>query len=209
MKQRGFTILELLIVITIIATLAAIFFPVYARSRETARRVSCASNLSQIGIALHLYAQNYNGKFPRENNEFGPLYPYAHNTDMFWCPSDPEKGEHEWKMVDVPATQDWRRSPMPGYSRRIPLKTFSSYAYKGGLTNDVRADTPIVGEAATWHGDLVNVLYVGGCVRGRPVEGYKPLVQPRKLEPERTGMPTPSGMPMPSGTGMPMPPPAP
>ena len=43
-KRRGFTLIELLVVIAIIAILAAILFPVFARTREKARQASCQSN---------------------------------------------------------------------------------------------------------------------------------------------------------------------
>ena len=199
MNKRGFTMLELTIVIGIIAVLAAIIFPMYARARETGRRLSCASNLSQIGVALTMYAQGYDGHFPRVNNEFGPLYRYSSNRDIFWCPSDPER--RDWQMKSVRGTLDWR-SAAP-YSHQVPVETPSSYVYKGGLTNEDRADTPIVSEAATWHHDLVNVLYLGGYVRGRPVEEYTPIVPPRKLPQE-----TPLG-PFPAPAPGPIPPAAP
>jgi type II secretory pathway pseudopilin PulG len=53
-----------LVVIAIIAILAAILFPVFARARENARRSSCASNLKQIGLALAQYAQDYDERMP-------------------------------------------------------------------------------------------------------------------------------------------------
>jgi len=58
---RGFTLIELLIVIAIIAMLAAILFPVFARSREKARQSSCMSNLRQIGMGLALYRADHDG----------------------------------------------------------------------------------------------------------------------------------------------------
>jgi type II secretory pathway pseudopilin PulG len=55
----------LLVVIAIIAILAAILFPVFARARENARRASCQSNLKQIGLALMQYTQDYDETYPR------------------------------------------------------------------------------------------------------------------------------------------------
>jgi len=65
MKHRkGFTLIELLVVIAIIAILAAILFPVFARAREQARKTACLSNLKQIGLALQMYAQDYDETYP-------------------------------------------------------------------------------------------------------------------------------------------------
>ncbi|MEI6501311.1 MAG: DUF1559 domain-containing protein [Armatimonadota bacterium] len=93
-SRRGFTLIELLVVIAIIAILASILFPVFARAREQARKVSCASNLKQIGLACHMYAQDYDEIFPADNHVCnshlrltGELMPYVKNTQIFYCPS--------------------------------------------------------------------------------------------------------------------------
>ena len=60
----GFTLVELLVVIAIIAILAAIILPTLQRAKEQANRARCVSNLKDIGLALHMYAGDYNEWFP-------------------------------------------------------------------------------------------------------------------------------------------------
>ena len=63
-RRPGFTLIELLVVIAIIAILAAILFPVFAQARESARQTACLNNLKQIGVAIPMYAQDYDERFP-------------------------------------------------------------------------------------------------------------------------------------------------
>lgn len=100
MKRAGFTLVELLTVVAIIAVLAAILFPVFARARENARRASCQSNLKQIGLAAMQYASDYDGSLPpaviipglnpadpKTQSFVDILQPYVKNLQIFVCPS--------------------------------------------------------------------------------------------------------------------------
>ncbi len=98
-RRRGFTLIELLVVIAIIAILAAILFPVFAQAREKSRQASCQSNMKQISLALHMYAQDYDDTFAPAWVESGRKSPgnvvywqtfvqsYIKNRPVTLCPS--------------------------------------------------------------------------------------------------------------------------
>ncbi|MCS6775019.1 MAG: prepilin-type N-terminal cleavage/methylation domain-containing protein [Chloroherpetonaceae bacterium] len=93
--QRAFTLIELLVVIAVIAILAAILFPVFAQAREKARQTACISHLRQQGMAIAMYAQDYEA-YPFHSSPASQvprtrwpdyIFPYVKNEMLFRCPS--------------------------------------------------------------------------------------------------------------------------
>jgi prepilin-type N-terminal cleavage/methylation domain-containing protein len=66
-KHSGFTLIELLVVIAILSLLIAILLPVLNQAKHQAHRAACAGNLRQVGVAIHMYAEDFSDTIP-----FGP-----------------------------------------------------------------------------------------------------------------------------------------
>lgn len=102
----GFTLLEVIVVIAVVAVLAALLLPAVQSAREAARRTQCASNLRQIGIALHAYHGDY-GVFPLGIGQHVAqiqMLPYVDQAPLYdWITSDyPRSGmAAQWTPVAV------------------------------------------------------------------------------------------------------------
>ena len=113
MRRTGFTLVEMLVVIGIIAVLAAMIFPVFARAREKGRSTRCVANLKQIGMAWQMYADDHDGmppwaidcadqhlpqiwshfpafqaQIPYMPRHEDVLQPYMQSREIWHCPSD-------------------------------------------------------------------------------------------------------------------------
>jgi prepilin-type N-terminal cleavage/methylation domain-containing protein/prepilin-type processing-associated H-X9-DG protein len=74
--RRGFTLIELLVVIAIIGILAAMLFPVFARARESARKIQCLANVKNIALALNMYFTDYD-RFPPNEHDAAAISYFA------------------------------------------------------------------------------------------------------------------------------------
>ena len=168
-RLRAFTLVELMVVTAIIAILAAILYPVFAQAREAARKASCQSNLEQLGMALHLYAHDHDGRFPVADQDWSPLLGrYLTSTSVLRCPTD------------------WL--PEAGQPARAGAPLYSSYQYRGGLSLEDRADIPVAADWDLRHPRMANVLYLSGSVRalswGNSTGVWIPVTRgPRPLPP--------------------------
>ncbi|MGI8924137.1 MAG: prepilin-type N-terminal cleavage/methylation domain-containing protein [Fimbriimonadales bacterium] len=105
--RRAFTLIELLVVIAIIAILAAILFPVFARTKEAAKRTACMVHMRQLGAAVTLYVEDNSGYLPLGTNYGVPtddpnriwtaqVFPYVRDKQVFVCSGSPGQFGHTW-----------------------------------------------------------------------------------------------------------------
>jgi prepilin-type N-terminal cleavage/methylation domain-containing protein/prepilin-type processing-associated H-X9-DG protein len=84
-KVRGFTLVELLVVIGIIALLISILMPALANARRSSNSLKCLSNLRQIGVAFVLYANDNKGMWPVAVHQSGNTqYPIPSGVELRW-----------------------------------------------------------------------------------------------------------------------------
>ncbi len=102
-RPRGFTLVELLVVVAIIATLLGLLLPAVQSARAAARRTQCASNMRQVGLAVGLFCEAHRGRFPytshndAEDEQLSWIYtvaPFLESVDAIRvCPDDKRAAE--------------------------------------------------------------------------------------------------------------------
>ncbi len=168
----GFTLLELLVVVAIIALLFALLQPALARSLGKARRSACLGNLHQIGLAFEIYCDENAGKLPTcaplpgSSDPDLPGLPTVLGSELpahgAWrCPADKRFDE------SVPASYEWNQY-LNGASYLNP-EDWSPVTRGMEQVFGGRLRTPLVGDAAPFHaggGNYPgkNALYFDGRV---------------------------------------------
>ena len=99
-KQHGFTLIEMLVVIAVVAILAALLLPALSRAKSDAKRIQCIGNVRQINLVLQIYANDHDDEIAYFTNNM--YYAYkdclldylgvsedaASNNPVFVCPAD-------------------------------------------------------------------------------------------------------------------------
>lgn len=95
-----------------VAVLAAILFPVFAQAREAARSASCQNNLKQLSIAVQMYTQDNDGRYPISGTWEDAALPFHNDPGLLTCPSEASaKPGYSFNAALNRLHQDWVKAP--------------------------------------------------------------------------------------------------
>ena len=169
----GFTLIEVLVVVAIIAILAGILLPVLTQARESARRAVCMSNLKQIGMAAGMRAmdsgfrpsEEYYGNMIRDaSGEYvgiGLFYSRLGNPEIYGCPSS-----NYAKAAQVREAYESGSAVESAYVYRPNLKN-----QPGQLMAFLMDFNLADANKYNHRGEFVNILFSDGHVTGTPNSG--------------------------------------
>lgn len=166
-KRRAFTLVELLVVITIIGILIALLLPAVQAAREAARRSQCINNLKQIALGLHGY-NDAHGCFPPGGFSYQPYAPnYRQASWLVRILPFVEQGtaygeiqfiDTDWTMQSNRINRNWQVT----HTLRVPSFRCPSSVLPETRSQGTNAATQALGAPATITYQLVNYVGIGG-----------------------------------------------
>lgn len=183
MYRQAFSLVELLVVIAIIGLLAALYLPAAARAKSKAVQIQCLSNLKQIGLSFHVFADDHEGRYPMQVSarnggslefvaggnafrHFQCLSNLLSDPRVVLCPADKAKLSGHWPtlsndnvsyFVGLDASSRKPNNLLCG-DRNITNQTVVTGPVMSLTTNDV------AGWTANIHNKSGNLLFVDGRV---------------------------------------------